>query len=70
MHDNKKNKQIEMKHHIINARGNCKEEKENDLDVKNFQPGKKQENNSAVTDTKPQLSFLGTRFKNNFVKKQ
>ena len=69
MHDNKKNKQIEMKHHAINVRGNRKEEKENDLAVKSFKPVKKQENNSSVTNTKPQIGCLGIRFKYNFVKK-
>ena len=44
MLDNKENKQIEMKHHTINARGNSKEEKENDVGVKSFKPANKIKN--------------------------
>jgi hypothetical protein len=54
MHDTKGNKQIEMKHPTINARGNHNNDKENHLAVKSFKPVKMQENDSGMTDTKPQ----------------
>ena len=70
MHDYTGKKQIEMKHHTIKARENCKEEKENDLAVNTFNPLKDQVNNSVVTDTKPQTGCLGQRYKSNSVKKK